>query len=140
MVVFVPQRYSPIGPQATFLSFPMASNPQHAAENAGAGSLPLTEDEVGSVRLEPSGKRASMRAINLNFQVVPFGEACLSGSDSARRYRLAGEPLSRAIIFDPRLPSGFSDMGSEGKRAANKISQVRGVSLSQSGVGVVVSK
>jgi hypothetical protein len=53
---------------------------------------------------------------------------------------LAAEPLSRAIIFDPRLPAGFYDIGSEGKRAANTNSQVRGVSLSQNGVGVVVSK
>ena len=53
---------------------------------------------------------------------------------------VAGEPLSRAIIFDPRLPLGISGNGSEGKRAANTISQVREVSLSQSVVEVVVSK
>ncbi len=52
----------------------------------------------------------------------------------------AGQALSRAILFDPRLPMGISGIGSEGKRAANTISQVRGVSLSPSGVGVVVSK
>ena len=53
---------------------------------------------------------------------------------------VAGERLSRAILFGPRLPTRISAIGSEGKRTANTFSQVREVSLSQSVVGVVVSK
>jgi len=53
---------------------------------------------------------------------------------------VAGERLSRAILFDPRLPTRISAIGSEGKRAAKMVSQVREVSLSQSVVEAAVSK
>ncbi len=35
----------------SFFAIPKASNPQHAAENAGAGSLHLTEEEIARIEV-----------------------------------------------------------------------------------------
>jgi hypothetical protein len=53
---------------------------------------------------------------------------------------VAAGAISRAILFDPRLRIGIVPLGSEGKRAANTISHVREVGLSQNVVGVAPSK